>query len=327
MAIPPPRPLCNHCRMDQVWGVGVLGLGVQGAAVARELDAHPRLRVAATYDPVPPVGHGFRMRADAHAVIDAHEVDVVYIATPPALHVEAAIAAAAAGKAVFCEKPLAPDAAGAERIVTAAATAGVPGAVNFYLATNAAGRAVTAAVRAGRIGPVHHMRLCARFRQWPRPWQSGAGSWLVGTVEGGFTREVVSHYLFLADRLVGPGVVDHAEVTRDGAGCETALTAVLSHGVAAFEIDVMLGGEADEAIRLDIIGERGQLAIVGWDDVVGHDVQPAGSGGVGDALVALLDGAPTELPDLASGSRVAGLVEAMLIPPREGKGCCAGSSS
>ncbi|PZS30309.1 MAG: hypothetical protein DLM58_13895 [Pseudonocardiales bacterium] len=47
--------------------------------------------------------------ASAEAVIAHPGLDAVYIATPPALHAELSIAALAAGKAVFCEKPLAID--------------------------------------------------------------------------------------------------------------------------------------------------------------------------------------------------------------------------
>jgi predicted dehydrogenase len=53
-------------------------------------------------------------------------VDAVFIATPHSLHVEQVITVAAAGKAVWCEKPLALTRAGAERAVAACRDAGVP---------------------------------------------------------------------------------------------------------------------------------------------------------------------------------------------------------
>lgn len=60
------------------------------------------------------------------------EVTVVAIHTPNALHAEQAIAAARAGKHVFCDKPMATSVADAERIVRECETAGVKLGVNFH---------------------------------------------------------------------------------------------------------------------------------------------------------------------------------------------------
>jgi 1,5-anhydro-D-fructose reductase (1,5-anhydro-D-mannitol-forming) len=60
------------------------------------------------------------------------DVTVVAIHTPNALHAEQAIAAARAGKHVFCDKPMATTAADAERIISACDKAGVKLGVNFH---------------------------------------------------------------------------------------------------------------------------------------------------------------------------------------------------
>ena len=59
------------------------------------------------------------------------EVDAVYIATPNALHVDQVVAAAAAGKHVLCDKPLALSAADARRAVAACERAGVRLGITF----------------------------------------------------------------------------------------------------------------------------------------------------------------------------------------------------
>src|SRR5690242_12192126 len=66
---------------------------------------------------------------DWRAVIDRPDIDVVDVATPNHLHAEIAIAAAQAGKIVFCEKPLALSAEEGTRMVEAAR--GVPSMVWF----------------------------------------------------------------------------------------------------------------------------------------------------------------------------------------------------
>jgi predicted dehydrogenase len=62
--------------------------------------------------------------ADWHELVDDPAIDVVDICLPPALHAEVSLAASAAGKHVFCEKPIALVPRDAERMVRAAEKAG-----------------------------------------------------------------------------------------------------------------------------------------------------------------------------------------------------------
>ncbi len=77
--------------------------------------------------------HGARRwHADWRDVLDDADVDAVYLATPVRLHAEQAVAAAEAGKHVLCEKPMALDAAGCERMIAAARAHGVRLGVAYY---------------------------------------------------------------------------------------------------------------------------------------------------------------------------------------------------
>jgi predicted dehydrogenase len=77
--------------------------------------------------------HGARRwHADWRDVLKDPEVDAVYLATPVHLHAEQATAAAQAGKHVLCEKPMALDAAGCQRMVAAARAHGVRLGVAYY---------------------------------------------------------------------------------------------------------------------------------------------------------------------------------------------------
>ena len=64
--------------------------------------------------------------ADYHELLALDRVDLVEILLPHHLHVEAALAAFAAGKAVSLQKPMATTLAGADRLIAGAAQAGVP---------------------------------------------------------------------------------------------------------------------------------------------------------------------------------------------------------
>ena len=102
-------------------GIGIVGYGMMGRAhsyaytvapVMRKLRHHPRLRVISGRD-----GHQVERAAESYGIdssvgdwrelVNRSDVDIVDICTPPGTHAEIAIAAAAAGKAVICEKPLA----------------------------------------------------------------------------------------------------------------------------------------------------------------------------------------------------------------------------
>ena len=100
---------------------------------------------------------------DWRALIERDDVDVVDICTPPGTHAAIAIAAAAAGKAVLCEKPLAvtyEDAAAAARAVTAA---GVHHAVGFNYRRLAAVALMRRMIADGAVGEV---------RLWRATWLS-----------------------------------------------------------------------------------------------------------------------------------------------------------
>jgi predicted dehydrogenase len=73
-----------------------------------------------------------RWHANWRDLLRDGEVDAVYLATPVRLHAAQAVAAAEAGKHVLCEKPMALDVAGCERMISAARANGVRLGVAYY---------------------------------------------------------------------------------------------------------------------------------------------------------------------------------------------------
>ena len=88
------------------------------------------------------------------------DVDAVYIGTTNDLHKQQTLAAAAVGKHVLCEKPLATTLADAREMVAAAKAAGVVFGVNHHLRGAATHRAMRAAIAAGHIGRPLFARVC-----------------------------------------------------------------------------------------------------------------------------------------------------------------------
>jgi predicted dehydrogenase len=93
-----------------------------------------------------------RVYTDYHDLLAQADIDAVTVATPDALHMEVALAALAAGKHVFCEKPLAKDAGEARRLVMAAQHAGRVNMVAFTFRYTRALPALRQLLRVGALG-------------------------------------------------------------------------------------------------------------------------------------------------------------------------------
>jgi predicted dehydrogenase len=95
-----------------------------------------------------------RWTTDWREIVDDPRVDVVDITTPNALHAEMAIAAAQAGKHIYCEKPLATTSADAARIVAAVEKSGVISIVGFNYLKNPAQAFAKQLIEAGELGEI-----------------------------------------------------------------------------------------------------------------------------------------------------------------------------
>jgi predicted dehydrogenase len=110
--------------------IAVVGLGWWGKQIVTCLAGSARFRVVAAFDvnPEPVAGfaqeHGVPLADSYEAVLKRPDVEAVAVVTPHAEHEAQVLAAVAAGKQVFCEKPLALSAVSAERMLEACAKAG-----------------------------------------------------------------------------------------------------------------------------------------------------------------------------------------------------------
>jgi predicted dehydrogenase len=301
--------------------IGVLGLGVQGRRMLARLAEQDAVRAVAAWDPRPETGDagGVRICASAEEVVRSPEVDCVYIASPPALHMPQANLAFDAGKAVFCEKPLAVSHAEARATIERIGREGRRAAVNFSLAASAGLAAMLAALREGALGELRAVEIEVRFRQWPRPWQSAAGAWLGERAEGGFTREVLSHFVFALQRALGQATVERSVVDwpRDGKGSELGVTAQLRAGGVPVKVEGHVAGDAADFNRFALVGSRSTIEFTDWFATRVGSAQPDASARPGylrqlDELAAFIEGRPHVLPDFAEALAVQDTIEAML---------------
>jgi myo-inositol 2-dehydrogenase / D-chiro-inositol 1-dehydrogenase len=100
-------------------------------------------------------------------LLGSSDVDAVAICTSTDTHVDLIVAAAKAGKAIFCEKPVALTLADVDRALAAVEDAGVLFQIGFNRRFDPAHRAVRDAVASGTIGELHVLRITSRDPEPP----------------------------------------------------------------------------------------------------------------------------------------------------------------
>jgi predicted dehydrogenase len=312
--------------------LGIVGLGAMGAEMLAVAAAHPEFTVVRAFDVNPStvdrvrVAHpALEFGADETAVVAAPDVDAVYLATPPASHARQAIAAMSAGKHVFSEKPLSIDLADGRRMAEAADRYGVAAAVNFALSDRDAVLAVERDL--AEVGEVRGIDIRLRFPRWPREFQSGA-TWLGRRKQGGFVREVLSHFVYLTDRLAGPLQPVNVGVDRprhDPGAAEVAARGYLRAGDVPVHVSAFSGVAGPELYEWVLWGTRRSYLLRNWSELLVSDgrewtpVTPVGPRGSEATrlshFAAAIDGRhPRELADFAAALRVQEVVEAFLKP-------------
>jgi predicted dehydrogenase len=128
------------------------GLGLQAMIDAGVIDAD----ICVVLDRSEKRAQRFASHCDADVVNDLTELvercDAVWVCTPTAAHRSAVDAALSAGRAVFCEKPLATDLAGARSLVEAVASSGVPAQSGLVLRSAPVFRGLRDLVASGALG-------------------------------------------------------------------------------------------------------------------------------------------------------------------------------
>jgi len=278
---------------------------------------------------------------DWRAVVDSPDVAAVSIAVPPALQPEIAIAAARAGKHVFCEKPLALDHAEAQTMLDAVRASGVANAIDLEFAELPAYRAAEQLLRSGQLGAIGSLAFTWEVRTRDRPadsWKEQAGSG--GGALGGFA----AHAIYLIDRLFAPVVRLSSRPAPSGtADKRIGAELELAGGLHA---RLTIATDADPATghRLEAHGPNGGLVVEngGPDHVRGFtlrvmsrstgretqvpleelsadgDARVAAVAPIVSRFVAAALGGPAAVPGIAEGVRVQRVLDALRIAPADG---------
>ncbi len=209
--------------MTKPLNVGVIGTGFMGRAHSNayrkvghffDLEHQPVLKVICARSGGEKLA-GFAQRwgyesteTDWRKIVERDDVDVIDICTPNNTHKDIVLAAAAAGKTIVCEKPLAMNVDEAEQMCQAVEKAGVPNVICFNYRRVPAISLAKQLVDEGRVGKPFHYRA-TYLQDWTISAdvpQGGAALWrLDAKVAGsGVTGDLLAHSIDTAEWLNGP---------------------------------------------------------------------------------------------------------------------------
>ena len=195
---------------------------------------------------------------DVDAVLASADVDAVAICSSTDTHVPFMIAAANAGKAIFCEKPISLDLAKVDEALAVIESSGVPFQVGFNRRFDAAHASVRAAVIDGSVGDLHMVRITSRDPAPPPiPYIE---------VSGGIFLDMMIHDFDMARFVTGSEVVD-----------------VYAQGAVRIDPAIGEAGDLDTAVVM-LRHENGCITTIdnSRQAVYGYDqrVEAFGSGGL-----------------------------------------------
>jgi predicted dehydrogenase len=217
--------------MSKPLNIGMIGYGFMGRAHSNayrkvwnffDLEYRPVLKAACARDADKAKAFadtwGYEsIETDWRKLLARKDIDAVDICTPNNLHKEIAIAAAAAGKAILCEKPLAMNSAEGEEMCQAVEKAKVPNIVWYNYRRIPAVTFAKQLIDSGKLGKIFHYR--ANFLQ---DWtisadlpQGGQGLWRldVAAAGSGVTGDLLAHCIDTALWLNG-GIANVSAMTE-----------------------------------------------------------------------------------------------------------------
>jgi len=180
--------------------IGLLGCGRIGAVHARSISLLDGVRVAAVSDAVPAAAKALASKSDAKvmeslALIEAQDIDAVVIGTPTDTHFDLINAAAKAGKAIFCEKPIDMSADNIQSCIKVVEAAGVPFMTAFNRRFDPSFANLQKRLSDGEIGDAEIVTILSRDPA-PPPISYIKSS-------GGIFRDMMIHDLDMARFLLG----------------------------------------------------------------------------------------------------------------------------
>ena len=243
--------------------VAIIGLGIMGTRMMKHMRLHKKFSPDYLWDPSPiACENAIKLDCKSKIMKSANEAiekaDLVYLACPPTVREIYAIKTVEMGKALFLEKPFGINIQESRNFIKKLQNYDVPMAVNFTQAAGIALADLLVSKNSGEMGDMLGVDIIVTYSSWPREWQKEA-DWLRFKKEGGMTREVISHFIFFTERVLGPLKVIWANTSypKDPQLCETSVFAKLENEEGLpVNIFASVGGMQPDRQELTIKGSK-----------------------------------------------------------------------
>lgn len=258
--------------------VGIIGAGIIGQRVGKGFAQNEHYTIVSVCDTNAALAEQIagelgatHWSTDYRAMLEGDMVDLVYIGVPPRFHREIALAVVAAGKQIFCEKPLAMNVAEAEEMTRAVTEAGLVNAINISLHWSPGFQHFREQLAAGYLGEFRRGELTMIFPQWPRGWQQNP--WIGKREQGGAIREVTPHLFWLILLAFGPVARVQARMeypAHDSEASESGAFGALELASGqTITVNLLCNVPRPETVSFTAYGTEGTLGLVEWTKPVG----------------------------------------------------------
>lgn len=210
--------------------------------------------------------HGIpRWYDNANELINDREVNAVYIATPPASHIEYAISAMKAGKPVYIEKPMASSYEECLQINHISKVTGVPCFVAYYRRTLPYFLKVKQLIDEGQLGDISTVQIRFSIPPYKEDYNSSDLPWRVKKeiAGAGYFYDLASHQFDLLDYFFGE-IIDGVGFTNNAGGLyevedSVSATFKFKSGITGSGSWSFVASERSRNDQIEIIGTKGTL--------------------------------------------------------------------
>lgn len=308
-------------------GISIIGLGAIGERLMPIFKEYEELEVVSVYDidstRMKTICQAYEVEAavSIEAILEDPKVQGVYLAVPPKFHKTLAFEIMKAGKHILCEKPLAGTISEAKAMMDLASETNVVNCMNFPLYFGPGYAKLKALLDDKAIGQIKRIELKGIFPDWPRKWQ--VNPWIDSKDQGGFVREVFTHFIQLTHDYFGYIELDHVDVIypNDPTKSESDIYGRGHIGQIPMVFNGMTGVGHEEDLKLVIWGSEGVIEFVNWRDIYVIDKEKKVSIELDaynatyhliDAFRKAMEGATVSLVDFEAGYHAVKVVETML---------------
>ncbi|HEV2011445.1 MAG TPA: Gfo/Idh/MocA family oxidoreductase [Candidatus Limnocylindria bacterium] len=242
--------------------IGVIGTGFAGSTHARASIGLPGARLAAiaaaTIAEAEPLATelGVPVAPDAAALCEREDVDLVVVASPTYLHAEHVIAAAKAGKHVFCEKPIARTLEDARAMVRACDDAGVRLAIGHVVRFFPEYRRAKELFDAGMLGQA----AVVTFTRGTLPVGAARAWYLERAKSGGVVLDLMLHDLDVVRWWFGEPAHVYGKRLTSGGALDYALATLRYQDRPIVHLEASWAEHAGFRTTFELRGDRGMLA-------------------------------------------------------------------